>query len=252
VLLPSLAHSHGSRAPDAPADDAEVEVWREHGEICAYGYAAEGADWLQIPSVATFRLGREVVAHPVAAVSPGLIRGAFERSVLPLTVQLLGGEALHASAVLGPAGVVALCGESGTGKSTLASALSTRGYEIWADDAVAFEFPNGAVSAVPLPFRTQGGSAVARDRAEPLVAVLVLRRVAGELALRRLSGGDALAAALENGYCYRPCDDERRQAMLLAYLDLVARVPVLEVRFEPRWEQLELLVDTLEQVVRAP
>jgi hypothetical protein len=38
--------------------------------------------------------------------------------------------------------------------------------------------------------------------------------------------------------------------MLLAYLDLVARVPVLEVRFRPGLERLPALLDAIEEAVR--
>ena len=53
------------------------------------------------------------------------------------TVLRRGWEALHASAVLSPQGVVAFCAGSGTGKSTIARGLSERGYQLCADDAVA-------------------------------------------------------------------------------------------------------------------
>jgi hypothetical protein len=42
---------------------------------------------------------------------------------------------------------------------------------------------------------------------------------------------------------------ERRERMVSAYLELVARVPVIEIRFEPAWEQLDVLVDALEEIV---
>lgn len=40
--------------------------------------------------------------------------------------------------------------------------------------------------------------------------------------------------------------------MVDAYLELVARVPVIEVRFEPDWGHLNGLVDALEDIVRGP
>src|SRR5438045_2629057 len=133
--------------------DGRVQVWREQDQVCAYGYAADGARWMHVPDLATFRLGREVAAFTLPSADPDLIRDAFERNVLPMAIQALGGEALHASGVVGSSGVVAFCGESGTGKSTLACALSARGYRLWADDAVAFEPGDGGLVAVPLPFQ---------------------------------------------------------------------------------------------------
>jgi hypothetical protein len=236
-----------------------VEVWREEGRVCAYGYSAEGSDWLQLPAIATFRLGDEVVAYSDPSALPDMVRDAYERSVLPIALHLLGGEALHASAVRGPAGVVALCGESGTGKSTLAAALGHRGHPVWADDAVAFELVDSRVVAIPLPFRTSLRPPAAAElahsepdadrRPEPLVAAVVLERAPGSLAVRRLSGGEALSRALQHAYSFRPDDSGPGERTAVAYLELVARVPVVEVRFEARWEELDSLVDAVERIV---
>jgi hypothetical protein len=217
---------------------------------------------MHLPEVATFRLGAEVVAFLAPSASPELVSDAFERSVLPMAVQALGGEALHASGVLGASGVVALCGESGAGKSTLACGLSARGYVLWADDAVAFEVADAGVVTVPLPFRIRllpdATAALGDERPvesqdkspAPLAAAVILRRDAARpVSVRRLAGGEAFSVALEQGYCYRPSDAERRKGMVDTYLELAARVPVIEVRFEPAWEHLEALVDALEEIV---
>ena len=220
---------------------------------------------MHLPDVATFRLGPEVVAFPQASATPEIVGDAFERSVLPMALQALGGEALHASGVLGPSGVIAFCGDSGAGKSTVACALSARGHVLWADDAVAFEVAMDGVVAVPLPFRMKlrpdsaaalGDGRVAESPERPsaaLAAAVILRRDgARPVSVVRLEGGEAFEAALEQGYCYRPSDTERRKGMVDAYLELVARVPVIEVRFEPGWEHLDVLVDTLEEIVSRP
>jgi hypothetical protein len=217
---------------------------------------------MHLPGVATFRLGPEVVAFPVPSATPEMIVDAFERSVLPMALQALGGEALHASGVLGPSGVVALCGDSGAGKSTLACALADRDYVLWADDAVAFEVGNPGVFAVPLPFRIKlhpeaamfvGDGHIAESPGRlpvPLAAAVILRRDGdGSLSVLRLEGGRAFRAALEQGYSYRPNDTQRRKGMVDAYLELVARVPIIEVRFEPEWAHFDALVDALEGIV---
>ena len=249
-------------APPPSAAEGDVEVWREQGQVCAYGYAAAGGDWMHLPGLATFRLGPEVVAFPLPSATPETVGDAFERSVLPMALQALGGEALHASGVVGPSGVVALCGDSGVGKSTLAWALSTRGNLLWADDAVAFEISEAGVVAVPLPFRIHlrpDAAAILGEARAPespegpspaLAAAVILRRDVGRrVSVRRLEGAQAFRVALEQGYCYKPGDAERRERMVSAYLELVARVPVIEIRFEPAWEQLDVLVDALEEIV---
>ena len=50
--------------------------------------------------------------------------------VIPLVINLRGGEALHVSAILTPHGVAAFAGPAGSGKSTLAGALFKKEYPI--------------------------------------------------------------------------------------------------------------------------
>jgi hypothetical protein len=252
MRIPPLTESLAQSPQPPSAAEGEVEVWRERGQVCAYGYAAAGADWMHLPDVATFRLGSEVVAFPLPSATPELVGDAFERSVLPMALQALGGEALHASGVLGSSGVVALCGESGTGKSTLASALAERGHALWADDAVAFEIADVGVVTVPLPFRINGRHQSPKRTAAPLAAAVILQRDVSPVSARRLEGGEAFGAALEHGYCYKPSKTERMRGMVSAYLELVARVPVIEVRFEPAWGQLDVLLDALEEIANRP
>jgi hypothetical protein len=265
VHVPSLKTSVSRSAAPQPSEaEGEVQVWHEQGEICGYGYAAEGSNWVHLPNVATFRLGEEVVPFPMSSATPDLIEEAFERSVLPLALQALGGHALHASGILGPAGVVAFCGGSGTGKSTLAYALGTRGYLPWADDAVAFEITDADVHTVRLPFRLRlrPDAAVVLDgivsesgerKSAPLAAAVMLRREAGRpISVRRLEGTEAFPAALEDGYCYKPSDTEARASLVETYLELVARVPFIEVRFPPDWRQLDVVLGALEKIARNP
>jgi hypothetical protein len=265
VHVPSLKKPVGrSPAPPPSAAEGEVQVWREQGEVCGLGYAAAGSNWLHLPNVATFRLGEDVVPFPLPSASSDLIEEAYERSVLPLALQALGGHALHASAVLGPAGVVALCGDSGTGKSTLAHALGARGYSPWADDAVAFEIVDEDVLTIRLPFhlRLRPDAAALLDGriSEPpvgksaiLAAAVMLRRDADRpISVQRLEGAAAFPAVLEDAYCYRESDTTARASLVETYLELVARLPVIEVRFPPDWRQLDVVLDALEKVLESP
>ena len=110
---------------------------------------------MDLPGLATFCFD-ERSDHVVAAPHPGIAADAvaelYWHSALPLVVQARGGEVLHASGVLMPRGVVALCGASMSGKSTIAYGLHRRGYRLWADDAVALEVTESAITALPLPF----------------------------------------------------------------------------------------------------
>lgn len=249
--------------------EGEVEVWREQGQVCAYGYPARGQNWLHVPGLATFRFLRPdqpVVGIPTGSADRVSVRDAFERTALPMALQSLGRQVLHASAVRTPPGVIAFCGDSGTGKSTLAYAAGRRGYSLWADDAVAFDVAGKDVVALPLPFRiilrpessVFFGSDADTDvrspmAAEPvgLAAVVILERTEDRgVSVARLSGADAFPAALAQGYCYRPTDAEQNARMVDDYLELAARVPILAARFEPRFESVEKLLDAIENVLR--
>jgi hypothetical protein len=69
--------------------------------------------------------------------------------VLPNVAIMRGYEALHASAVESPEGVVAVAGPSGMGKTTLALELQGRGWPLFADDVLTFGEDEGGVLAHP-------------------------------------------------------------------------------------------------------
>jgi hypothetical protein len=69
--------------------------------------------------------------------------------VLPSVSVARGREALHASAVDTSLGVVAIAATSGTGKSTLASALIRRGWPLFADDVLTLGRGGEGVEAYP-------------------------------------------------------------------------------------------------------
>ena len=263
VQIPVLTRADSGTGVPSPSDaQGEVHVWREHGQICAYGYAAEGDDWMRVPDIATFRLGQEIIAFADPATSTSSITRAFERSVLPMAIQALGGNALHASGVVGPSGVVAFSGESGSGKSTAAHALGLRGYPLWADDAVAFEFANGVCTTTRLPFEVKlrpdaairaastGAAPSAPERTAPLVGIVVLRREStAALTAQRLEGVEAFRSVLEQAYCFRPDMPYPSPSMVDAYLNLVAQVPVMEIHNTLDWQTFEEMLDNLAEIV---
>lgn len=73
------------------------------------------------------------------------------KSVLLKASDALGFEALHASAVEGPTGVVAFVARSGVGKSSVAAELARRGHRFFADDVLAMTRVGGQVLACPAP-----------------------------------------------------------------------------------------------------
>jgi hypothetical protein len=261
--------------------DPEVQVWRENdGTVCAYGHTAGGVHWMHLPGLASFRFGDgmdAIVAIPHPPVREDLVFDAYRRSVLPMALQVRGHEVLHASAVLTPQGVVALCAVSGTGKSTTAFGLSRRGWPLWADDAVAFEASESGVAAIPLPFdirlRSEAATFFDRDAAlaggtserigvraqieaepVPLAALLVLDRIPGKsdtatVRIRQLSSTRAFLDVLAHAYCFSLRDAERKQIMMRHYLDLASRVPIFEVRFRPGLKTLSTVLDGIGELI---
>jgi hypothetical protein len=174
---------------------------------------------------------------------------------------------LHASAVRTPRGVVAFCGDSGAGKSTIATGLSRRGYPVWADDALLLEV-GARIGAIALPFvvrlrrepaeffglgwRGDGSSCdlseIERDPVD-LAAVCVLKRRAGSgggEVTRCRRGPAALTALLAHACTFNLSDLDRKRRMVAQYLAVAARIPVFEAGVQPGLERLPELLDQLE------
>ena len=272
-MVPRLVMA-GDRMPATDvAGCPDVETWRATGgAVIAYGAVVEGRHWIDMPGIARYRFGRRggsVVAQPHPSVAAGLVEDAYRRAVLPLVLQVRGTEVLHASAVRSPRGVVAFCAESGIGKSTLAAALGRRGYPVWADDAIAVDTSSSPMMTARLPFRIHlrppsvalfreelpaaevaGSESSEAGAAEqvPMAALCVLRRtdrLAGAVAIEKLSRPAALPALLSHAYCFSLRNVDRKRRMLTHYASLATAVPVFEVRIE---SGLRLLPEILGQL----
>jgi hypothetical protein len=224
------------------------------GEPCAYGGKVSGRYWVYVPKVGSFEFSAgdsEVRGSVYPDTSRELVLDGYYGTALPLFAQgVLGYEVLHASAVVVDGGAVAFCAETGIGKSTIGSALSSRGFPRWADDAVAVVGGRSPVS-VFLPFMIEGQTISAVDgwSEVPLAAVCLLER-ASRPAILRPSPSDAVAALFSHAYRFAPQPAERRRQMAQTYLDVVAEVPILLVRFPPNRDQLPTLLARIESAVR--
>lgn len=69
--------------------------------------------------------------------------------VLPMVIELRGGEALHSSAVVTPQGAIAFCGPTGSGKSTLAAIFCRAGDTLLTDDCLAISESDGELYGAP-------------------------------------------------------------------------------------------------------
>jgi hypothetical protein len=238
--------------------------------VAAYGYMAQGKHCVRLPGVAVFGYDPEldeVTAVAEAGMNRTVVAEAYRRVVLPLVQQARKSQVLHASGVRAASGVVAFCGTSGTGKSTVAHGFSRRGYPVWGDDAVCFTGSDLGTQSIPLPFDLflrvptaaffeLDAGIVPRSEATEAVrleAVCVMRsgeRLApGEsrVGITALASAEAFTMTLEHAYSFGLSDKEQRARLVDQYLELVATTPVYDVRFEHGLEQLDVVLDAIEQ-----
>jgi hypothetical protein len=245
-----------------PPEDAEGPVarWEANDGIELLGYRAHGMSWITIRGLAAFRFDRTgAVDASASGASEQTIRDAWVRSVLPLVVQARGTQVLHASAMAGRSGVVALCGTSTAGKSTVAAALRDQGHRVVADDALAFVSGEGEAQALTLPFwlRLRPASAAhlelpplveKGDGGEqlPFAAIVLLepRAVDGSRpSSEPVAPAEAVGALMPHAYCFAL--DQGKEELVRAYAALSASVVVKRLSF-PR--ELAQLAGTVEHV----
>jgi hypothetical protein len=210
-----------------------------------------------------------VLAYADPLASDQAVRHSFYSAALPLIVWACDDlEAFHASGVRTPTGVIALCGPSESGKSTLAHALTTRGYEQFAEDAVAYDARTG-VQAHPLPFTAslrqpsreyfsrlssdpppEVGVRLAESGATTFASVVLLNPVdLGRPKLEQQTPTDALLSLLPNAHRFKGCSRERERRMHSAYLTLVAETPVFRLSYARRFDELGEVLDCIETTI---
>lgn len=174
--------------------------------------------------------------------------------MLPLVVQARGTQVLHASAVAGRNGVIAMCGLSGVGKSTLAARLVERGLRAVADDAVPYTVEGNQVLTHSLPF-------VLRPRGLPpaplhvppaekqrLQAIVILRpHATGDPVLTAMRPAAALGALMPHAYCFSL--DEGKQELVSSYSRLVSLLTVYTLQYPHDPSAVGSTADVLEELV---
>jgi len=252
--------------------DPSVQIWRDyHGKECAYAYKDPKDFWLYFPSVATYRISRttnRVSGYPEPLSNHRKIQDLFSRIVLPIALHTRGTEVLHASAVITEHGVAAFCAMSDTGKSTTAFALSQRGYEQWADDAVPFEITGKKVHALPFKFERRIDSQAAEHLGNegnivkhhedsgpvPLSILFVLHRMnkktRRDIEIQQLSAPQAFRSVLLHAHFFNLSSTELKRHMVSTYMKLTSLLPVIEIHFKPGFDKLPILLDEIEKTVR--
>ncbi len=93
--------------------------------------------------------GNEILCMPKSGIPEDTIQHLILDQVIPLVINLRGGEALHASAILTPHGVVAFAGPAGSGKSTITGSLVKMGYPFVSDDCLTLQEEGLNIYAIP-------------------------------------------------------------------------------------------------------
>lgn len=257
--------------PDATLP--ETLAWKDRsGQVAAYTYQAGGWGWVHCPEMATFRFGLQTGPVWVSQERhiPEPVESFFWRSVAPFVLQARGIEGLHASAVLTAHGALAFCAISGMGKSSFCCGLMQRGYPMWADDAFMFAQFGEQMLTVPLPAQVrlfpeaveslkacrpaQQPVPAARNIPETpqaILALCLLQRVENlpgqpPLRIERLAPVPAFNLLLEHAYCFSMSTRVQKERFTNAYLDLVAAVPVYQVRYRSGWDLLPSVLDGVE------
>ena len=129
---------------------------------------------IEFPGSATFSLGRDsVVLLRDDADDHDLVAHLLLDHVIPRLVSLRGDLMLHAAGVVGPSGKAHLfLGPSGTGKSTLVTALAVAGWPLLDDDGIRIIRRDDSWNAVP----GYAGVRLLPDSAEAVVPHLVAER----------------------------------------------------------------------------
>ncbi len=129
----------GIRAPVENYEDGRVEL-----------FIAGTFETLYITGVCGFEIKKdEITAHPLLPGIEYLIELFFVGNVMSYWLERRGILMLHASAVKAGDGCVAFIADSGTGKTTLATACLAAGYPLVTDDILALSVANGGVTALP-------------------------------------------------------------------------------------------------------
>jgi hypothetical protein len=264
-------------------DDRDPAVrarYNRDGSIWAYSYENGSERWMHVPGIASFLFeqgGAGVIAVPeprTPPISQVSIEDTYHRAILPMAVQARGEEVIHASAVYTVEGVVAFCGRSQTGKSTVAYGMHRRGYRVWADDTLVFDAPGNGVHAIPYPYRVRIRAEAAayfdldelrrrdtsswaefeqaQDEPAPLACIFLLERddkSSTRVETVRLTPAEALTGALEHAYWFR-LDAERTRQMIGKYLALTTQVPVFRLRFRTALDHLPETLDQVQSVVQ--
>ena len=146
-LPPDITIHFASTAP--PHSDAPIDwyhTWRARDGSCWLSAGKTPDGWYCLRALeGEFRVspdGRRVQSWLHHDYKPDELRHRLLNQVLPMILNHIGSEVLHASSVCSKKGALAFVGNGGYGKSTLAAGMIEQGCSLLSDDAVPL-WPRG-------------------------------------------------------------------------------------------------------------
>lgn len=142
---------------DRSALDCSPVAWYTRADLpdgtpyLSLGKSAEGY-WLDFHGYACFHIPpdrRTITVYPQPGANARTIEHLFLDQVMPRLLSSAGKLVLHGAVVAGSDAVIALVGESGRGKSTLAASFWQAGYAVLSDDCVVLHETGAGYRVTP-------------------------------------------------------------------------------------------------------
>jgi hypothetical protein len=222
--------------------------------------------------------GREILVSEVGSDAAEAFAAQLAGHVLSFALVRLGLEPLHMTVIGRPKGAIALSGDSGYGKSTLAAAFLADGGKVLTDDLLVLRARGGELLAQPgLPrlklepeplrlfFGDRATSPMApratkrlvplgldewSDEARPLSVIYILRGPASRstrsrITIRPMSAKAAHLAISASTFNSAITDRPRLERQFAFATDLVRRVPVRSLSYPPGLDLLPRVRDAI-------
>jgi hypothetical protein len=285
-------HLPETHCPDVTLS-LESEEWfarfaaPESDEWYQYVPLADGSDFVRWRDLFEFAIspdGRSVACRKLERATVESFQTYLLGQVLSFALVKQGHEPLHATAVVVDGKAVAFLGDSGYGKSTLASAFVEAGYPVLTDDLLLIREIDGICTGFPGPARLKLFPEVARrflprqadgtlmnpdgpkliiplEQAQacrqpvPVHAFYVLDEAPPavcDVTLARLTDRESLIELIRSAFNIRLVNPRRSYQQFLAAQRLVPSIPVKRLTYARRLEILPQVLDAIRADVNSP